>query len=396
MLLLTPGPTPLPEPVREALSRPIVHHRTEAYEAMSRDVSARLSGVFRTRSPVLCLPGSGTTGMEAAILSLVEPRDVVVSLTNGRFSDRWRQCLGRAARRTQITDASASVPWGEPVTPALVERVLASSVCRRASMVVVTHCETSTTALSDLREVAAAVRSLAPAALVVADCITSIGAVPVEVDAWGIDVAVCASQKALMCPPGAALVGVGPRAVERLNAGGGSAPMSLDLRAWLEGHPSGKPAFTPPISIVAGLQAALTMIDREGLDRVWKRTSMLARATRRALEAMGLRLASSAPSDSVTGFFPPEGVAEPLRQACRDQHGVLFAGGQGDWKGRVIRFSHMGAVDAADTLRGLRAIGAGLRSLGPFPGVNPVAGVAEAESALAPVPQARAGSVSRV
>jgi len=382
MLLLTPGPTPLPEPVREALARPIIHHRTEEYEALARTVGAALGRVFRTASPVLAIPGSGTSAMEAAILSLLEPHDTVITLTNGRFSERWRDAIARAARRTRITDTTAAAPWGEPVGTAIAEKILASSICSRAAIVALTHCETSTTALSDLRAVARVIRERAPSALIVADCITSIGAVPVEPDEWGVDVAVCASQKALMCPPGLGLVSVGPRARARLDSVAGLAPLSLDLRKWLEGHGSGKAAFTPPISLTFGLDAALRMLEAEGLAAVWRRTALLARAARSAVEAMGLALAATAPSDSVTGFFPPEGSAEPIRHFCREKHGVLFAGGQGEWKGRLIRFSHMGAVSASDTLRGVAALADALGSLGPFPGVQPRAGIEAAESIL--------------
>ena len=289
-----------------------------------------------------------------------------------------------------VEDIPIETPWGEPTPPERLEQYLGSIVGRRTALFALVHCETSAGTTNDLRTLAMMIRERRPDALIVADCITSIGAIPVHPDEWGVDVAVCASQKALCNAPGLGFASVSERARDSLKHAGRLAPISLSLSNYLKGHADGRLPFTAPVSNIMAQDAALDLILAEGLDAIHQRTAALAQATRAALTAMGLPLASSAPADSVTAVRMPEGaregLADEIRSVCKESSAVCLAGGQGQWKGQVIRMSHMGAVTASDTIAGVEAIAGAIRALGPIEGADPDAGV---ESILASLDAAR-------
>jgi len=386
MVLLTPGPTPVPQPVLEAMARPVIHHRTPEFEAIARSMSEKLGQVFKTSNPVLTIPGSGTTACESALLSLARPREIIAIFSNGKFGARWASVFRRLGLDIFIHDLHIESPWGEAITPAALEQFLDSAPGQRASLFTLVHTETSAGTTNDLKTLAAMIRSQNADAIIVADCITSIGAIPVEPDEWGVDVAVCASQKALRNSPGLGFVSLSERAQERLGHAGRQAPLSMDLRAYLKGHSEGKFPYTAPVNNVVAQDVALDLILAEGLDAIHRQTKQLAESTRAALVAMGLPLASSAPADSVTAVRMPEGsrdgLADEIRSVCKESSGVHLAGGQNDWSGRVIRLSHMGAVTAADTIKGVEAIAGAIKALGPIDGTDPDAGVAAIHAGL--------------
>ena len=351
MLLMTPGPTPVPEAVVLAMSAPMIPHRSSEFEALLARVRPRLSEVFRTSGPVLAFAGSGTSAMESAIWSLLEPGEGSVSVSCGRFGERWGAALDRWSDLFGGARGRAHREWG---SPAPVDE-LSATVTPETALVTVTQSETSTGGWTNLRAVIGAVRERAPEALVVADVVTGVGAIELEMEAWGVDVCVAASQKALMLPPGMGLVALGPRAIEKLRRTTSAAPTSMDLRWRLAAYENGTVANTPPMAHWFGLDAALELILTEGLPARWARVSRLAARTRERLTAIGYRLAAAAPVDSVTAAWYPYGKGDEVRQRCA-QAGVVLEGGQDQWKGRVLRMSHMGAVDEAMTERALRAI----------------------------------------
>jgi len=275
------------------------------------------------------------------------------------------------------------VPWGQAATPAQVAQALKDNP--DISIVTVVHSETSTATVTDVRAIAQLVSKTD--ALLLVDGITAVGALPVEQDAWGIDVVVSGSQKAMMLPPGLGFVSLGPRAVARLEQTPGLASYNLDLRKWLASFHKNDVPFTPPVPLVRGLRVALEMIEEYGLENTWARTAKLANATRAALKAMGLKLASDSPSDSVTAALYPEGVIDSdFRPAMRDKHGIAIAGGQngrlGEFKGKIFRISHMGYIDGGDTLATLAAIETELLA-GPAAGkITPGVALAEAAKIL--------------
>jgi len=375
--IMTPGPTDVPPEVLLEMAQPIIHHRTKQFQAIFAELSAALQRLFRTQGPVLTIAGSGTTAFEAAQLSLIEPGQKALTIAGGKFGERWQDVYDTYG----IEQVRLEVEWGQAPDVAKVKQALKEH--SDVAVVTVVHSETSTATVCDVQAIAELARKTD--ALLIVDGITSVAALPVEMDAWGIDVLVSGSQKAMMLPPGLGFVGLGERALKRLDKTAGLRSYNLDLRKWLKAHAKNDVPFTPPVSLVRGQLVALKMIEAQGLEAVWQRTATLARATRAALGAMGLVLASDSPSDSVTGAFYPDGVDDSaFRAAVRDRHGIHIAGGQagrlGDFKGKVFRVNHMGYVDLGDTLAALAAIEAELINAGVE--IKPGAALAAAGEAL--------------
>jgi aspartate aminotransferase-like enzyme len=356
--LLTPGPTEVPPAVLLEMAQPIIHHRTKAFQAIFAEVGQRLQRVFRTQHPVLSIAGSGTTAFEAAQISLARPGSKVVSISAGKFGERWQDIYDVYAPVLDLKqNIKLNAPWGGAIDPQQVADTLKANP--DVSVVTLVHSETSTASACDVKAIAAIVAKTD--ALLIVDGITSVGAMPVEMDGWGIDALVTGSQKALMLPPGLGFVGLGPRALKRLEEVPARGYYNLDLRRWLKSYKKNDVPFTPPVSLIRGQRVALEMIENEGLEKVWDRCAKLAAATRAAFTAMGLKLISTSPSDSVTGAFYPDGVDDSkFRAALRNNHAIHIAGGQSgrgaSWEGKIFRISHMGYVDAADTIAGLTAI----------------------------------------
>ncbi len=351
--LMTPGPTAVPDVVLLEMAQPIIHHRTKQFQAIFAELSERLKRLLFTEGPVLTITGSGTTAFEAAQISLIKPGTKALTIAGGKFGERWQDVYNAYG----VPHEEINVDWGDAVDPAAVEQALKDNP--DISTVTMVHSETSTATAADVKRIAEIVRKTD--ALLIVDGITSVGALPVEQDAWGIDVLVSGSQKAMMLPPGLGFVGLGERAIKRLEAGEGGPGYNLDLTRWLASYRKNDVPFTPPVSLVRGQNKALELIEQQGIEAIWQRTASLAAGTRAAFEAMGLNLASTSPSDSVSGAYYPDGVDDSaFRKALRENHGVHIAGGQdgrgAKWKGEVFRISHMGYVDAGDTLATLAAV----------------------------------------
>jgi aspartate aminotransferase-like enzyme len=355
--LLTPGPTAVPPQVLAEMALPIIHHRTKQFQNIFKELGEQLQKVFKTTGPVLSIAGSGTTSFEAAQISLVRPGSKVITVSGGKFGERWQDVYDTYAKSMGLQQIKINCPWGEAAPVAQIAQALKDHP--DVSIVVVVHSETSTATASDIQAIAALTQK--SDALLLVDGITSVGAFPCEMDAWGIDALVTGSQKALMLPPGLGYVGLGERALKRLEEVPAGAYYNLDLRRWYKSWQKNDVPFTPPVSLIRGQKVACDMILQTGLENVFARTRKLAEGSRAAFKAMGLKLISSSPSDSVTGAFYPEGVEDKaFRAAVRDKYGVHIAGGQdgrgGKWSGKVFRISHMGYVDAEDTRAGLEAI----------------------------------------
>ena len=363
--VLTPGPVDVPPTVLLEMAQPIIHHRTKQFQAIFQQVSQKLQWLFGTKGPVLSIAGSGTTAFEAAQISLAVPGSKVITVAGGKFGERWQDIYDSYAKTLNLTNVKINVPWGEAVTAAQIEEALKANP--GTSVVALVHSETSTATACQIGEIAPVVRQ--NGAILVVDGITAVGALPVKMDEWDVDCIVTGSQKALMLPPGLGYVALGPRAVKRLSETKASGYYNLDLRRWLKSYEKNDVPFTPPVSLIRGQLVALTMIEAEGLQTVWDRTARLAAASRAAFRAMGLKLASMSPSDSVSGAYYPQGIDDKkFRAAVRDKHGIHIAGGQSGrgaaWEGKIFRISHMGYVDAGDTMATLCAIEAELIAAG--------------------------------
>ena len=353
--LFTPGPTPVPPEVLAATAEPIVHHRGPDFRIVYERTLERLKDVFRTRNEVLVFTASGTGGMDSAVANLCSPGDPVTVVSAGAFGERWSkiaEALGTDVNRL-------AYEWGE--TPSADD--LAGALREReAKVVLLTQSETSTGVVADIRALAAVAQEAG--ALVVVDAISSLGAVPLESDDWGVDVVVSGSQKALMCPPGLAFVSVSDRAW----AARGDLPrFYFDWETTRKAQAAFDAAFTPAVSLVRGLDVALALLLERGLEAAFEHHVRLGRAAREGVKAMGLELFS--PDDDsaavVTAVRVPEGVdGTELLLALRDRHGITLAPGQGALKGKIFRIGHIGWFDVFDITTALAGVELALSEAG--------------------------------
>lgn len=358
--LLIPGPTPLPDEVLAASATQMVGHRTPEFARLFAETLKAVGRILLTRGAVLPFAASGTGGLEAAIVNLCSPGDTVVAVCGGAFGARFADI----AEAFGINVKRVEVPWGQAADPEAVRRALQETPDARA--VLVAHSETSTGVRNDLAAIASVVRE--GPALVVADAVSSAGAVELRTDEWGVDVVITASQKALMAPPGVALIGVSERAWEAVKAA--RLPRfywSFDrMRAEL-GDVEACTPFTPAISVVRALHAGLRMVEAEGLEARWARHRRTARAVRAGVRALGLRVVprEEDASEAVTAVWVPDGVdSTALLTRLRTEHGVVLAGGPGRMHGKIFRFGHLGWVPDEAVLAGLRALEAVLPQVG--------------------------------
>jgi aspartate aminotransferase-like enzyme len=356
--LFTPGPVMVPEDVLLGMARPMEHHRTAYYRDMLADVTEHLRYLFQTEhGDPLVMTGSGTCAGEGAIVSTVHPgRNKALNVNNGKFGERW----GKVCKAFGLDCVDHKLAWGTALSADELNRLMDADP--KLDTILCVHSETSTATLTDIAALAKVTRQRG--ALLIVDCITSCGCLPVKFDEWGIDIAFTGSQKALMLPPGLALCCVAPRAWKRIDEAECHAFYN-DLKAHRKSLRTWDNPYTPANTLVLGLQQVLHGLKERGLENVWSETRMLADATRAAARAIGLKLYSQSPSDSVTAVWVPEGVDEAaLRKTLRSKHGMQIAGGQDDIKGRVIRIGHMGYVDAGDTLAVIGALEITLKGLG--------------------------------
>ncbi|HUF02157.1 MAG TPA: alanine--glyoxylate aminotransferase family protein [Gaiellaceae bacterium] len=347
--LMAPGPTPVPPKVLAAGALPIIHHRGPDFRELARRCLERVQEVCRTSNDALLFTSSGTGALESAVVNLVSPGERVLCVTAGAFGDRWIALASAYGADVQ----ELRYDWGE--TPS-AEDVRARLDETGATTVFVVHSETSTGVVADVQSIAKT--ATAAGALVAVDAISSLGAVPLDTDAWGIDVVVSGSQKALMTPPGLALATVSPAAWER-SAQTTTPRFYFD---WAKLHASletGSTPFTPAVSLVVALDTALGMLLEEGLEAAFARHAALGRACREGVKAMGLELFSPDEERSavVTAILVPDGVdARELVLALRDRFGITVAGAHGELGSRMFRIGHIGYYDVFDITTALAAV----------------------------------------
>jgi len=354
--LFTPGPTMVPEDVMLEMARPMEHHRTAWYREMGKQVHELLQYLFQTKAICLTFTGSGTSAMEGAIVGCCPPGHKALVFLNGKFAERW----AKVCKAFRIDHTTMDVEWGHGVKPKHVSKAMDAD--SKIDTVIVVHSETSTTALSDIKGIAKVTRDRG--ALLIIDGITAVGAIPVKMDEWGVDAYVTGSQKSLMLPPGLGLAAINDRAWERIDSG--SMPtLYNDVKAYRKSLETFDAPYTPNVALVRGLLYVLRQIQERTLEAIWAETTTMARATRAAVEAMGLKVYAADPVDSVTAVVVPAGVDEAaLRKTMRQKYGFHIAGGQGELQGKMVRFSHMGYVDAFDTLGAIAALEMTLKGQG--------------------------------
>ena len=354
--LFAPGPTPIPPEALLTMAHPILHHRTPEYEALIAEVREGLKVLFQTTEEVFLFAASGTGGMEAAVVNTLSPGEKALVIRGGKFGERW----GEICQAYGVNFTPIDVPYGKAVDPGLVAAALEKDP--RIAVVLSTHSETSTGVLHDIKAIAGVVRKT-PTLLVV-DAITSLGVVDVPMDDWGLDVVVVGSQKALMLPPGLAMVGVSRKAwaaVERSRL----PKYYFDFAAEQKHLLKNQSRFTPAISLVVGLRETLRMIRSEGLPNIFRRHERLAAAMRAGITALGLELFAERPSPAVTAVLVPKGIdGGAILNTLRTRHGVIIAGGQGSMKGKIFRLATMGYADSTDVVVALSALELTLSEVG--------------------------------
>ena len=371
--LFTPGPTPLSPRVREALGRDIPHHRSEEFRALFRECRTGLQRFLKTSHDVLMLSASGSGAMEAALVNVLSPGDRMLACVAGSFGQRFAD-IGRA-HGMEVTVLEA--PWGEAVSPEAVAAALDGDPRLRA--VFVQHSESSTGVRHDVAEMGRIARAREDVVLVV-DAISGAGAMPLEAEAWSLDVVVVGSQKALALPPGLAFLSVSPKAWTRIESAG--APrFYFDLLRERKGQAEGMSACTPAISHVVALREALLAVEEMGgVDALVANAATLAAMTRAAAAALGLPLVAARDhGDALTALYPPLGLEAPaIVKAMKAAFAATVAGGQGQLQGKILRIAHLGHYDATDILGLLASLEITLKRLGH--GFALGAGVAAAQA----------------
>jgi aspartate aminotransferase-like enzyme len=348
--LFTPGPTPVPPEVLAELAKPIIHHRERDYREIYERCLVRLQEVYRTQNDVLMFTTSGTGAFESAVANLTSAGDRQLVLSAGNFGERWAGMV----RAFGADLVHARLEWGDTPEPEDLRSALADA--GDVNVVYLTHSETSTGVVCDVQALAAVAKEAG--ALVVVDAVSSLGAVPLETDLWGIDVVVSGSQKALMCPPGLAFVSVSEAALAA-SANATAPRYVMDWERTRKGQAKLDAPFTPAVSLVRALDVALGMLLDEGLEAAFDRHARLGRACREGAKAMGLELFSPDEERSavVTAIRTPDGVdSTEVVKGLRDRFGMTIANGQGDLKGKIFRIGHIGWFDIFDITSALAAV----------------------------------------
>ena len=373
--LLTPGPTPVPERLSLRMAQPIVHHRSPEFEAVFARVREGLQWLFQTKEDVLVFAASGTGAMEASFVNFLRRGDTVIVVDGGKFGERWT----KVAKAYGITAVVLKCEWGDPVEPAAVERALEENPSAKA--VYVQANESSTGVYHPIEQLAKVTAK--SSAILVVDAISALGAMPLPMDAWGIDVLVSACHKALGLPPGLAFLAAGDKAW-KLNEAADLPRFYFDVKRERDNQKKNQTAWTPAITLVEGLDESLAMYREEGLENVFERHARMARAARAGMQALGLTLFSKSPSAAMTTVIAPGGVdSEKLVKHLFKQYGIKLVGGQDAAKGKIFRIAHLGYFDDFDMLVVIGAIERGLHDLGAK--IELGAGLAAAQRSFAGV-----------
>ena len=379
LMLMIPGPTPVPEAALLAMAKHPMGHRSKEFDAIFAECTENLKWLHQTSSDVLSLTVSGTGAMEAGIINFLSAGDRVLVGTNGKFGERWAEVAEAYGLNAEIIKAE----WGQPLDPENFREKLEADTEKQIKAVIITHSETSTGVLNDLETINRHVKAHGEA-LIMVDAVTSLGAVNIPMDAWGIDVIASGSQKAYMIPPGLGFVAVSPKAWEAYKTA--KLPRYyLDLGKYRKDAAKNTTPFTPPVNMFFGLQVTLQMMKAEGLENVFARHKRLMTTTRAAVKALGLPLfaADDAASPAITSVMPPESVdAQKVRTLMRKRFDIALADGQDHLKGKIFRIGHLGFVSDRDILAAISSLEAVLRELG-HEGYTPGAGVAAAAKFLA-------------
>jgi aspartate aminotransferase-like enzyme len=359
-ILMTAGPTPVPPRVLSVMAEPVLYHRAPAGVELYARVLERLPRVFRTENTVLAFASSGSGAMDSAVANLVRPGTKALACAAGKFGERWIElCEAYGAELTRYEPG-----WGQRLDAAEIGRLLDANA--GIEVVFATLSETATGIVHDVEAIAAVVRERG--ALLVVDAVSGLGAARLEQDAWGVDVVVAGSQKALMIPPGMGFASVSQRALDAAAAKpGGRYYFDWVQTAKQQRKDPPNSPFTPPVTLLAALDVALGMIEDEGIEQVWARHALLAKATRAGAAALGLELYGDPDerSNVVTAIALPETIdGKQVPKLLRDRYGITANGGQAQLAGKILRIAHCGYFGGFDILTSLSGLEMTLAQLG--------------------------------
>jgi len=341
----------------EAMSRPIIHHRTPQFQAVLKEATEGLKYVFQTQNDVFILASSGTGAMEAAVINLLSAGEAALVVQAGKFGERWTELCKAYGITAEVID----IEWGKAVDPAQIQKSLKANPKIKA--VFTTLCETSTGVATDIETIGKIVKETE--AVLVVDAVSGLGAIDLKTDGWCVDVVVSGSQKGLMLPPGLGFISASPKALKSIKASK-SPRYYFDLRKAKKAIDKTDTPFTPAITLIIALNEALKMMRQDGLENIFIRHKKMADATRAAVKALGFELfAPLAASDVVTAAKVPQGLdGEKLVKTMRDTYGVTIAGGQDEMKGKLIRIAHMGFIEEFDIIAGISCLEKVLAQMG--------------------------------
>lgn len=360
-LLMIPGPTPLPQAVRDVLALPAIGHRSAEFKTVLKRVFPNLQWAFQTQQPVFLYTASGTGAMEAALVNTLNPGDRVLALTCGVFSERWAEIaekLGLAVERV-------GSPAGEPNTVAQLQEALSQQPKQSYKAVMLIHSETSTGVLNPVKDLVALIKE--SGALSIVDAVTSLGAAEFCFDDWGVDIAVSGSQKGFMLPPGLSFLAFSQKAWEAHRACKNPG-YYFNFSKYKKAQDEFTTPYTPSTPLILGLDVALGMMQAESLSGIVSRHAQLQALTRAGVEKLGLQVFVSDiknASPAVTSVLPPSGISvDDIRKGLREEFGIVVADGQKELKGKIFRIGHLGYVSQQNVAQVLEALAKTLAKLG--------------------------------
>ena len=350
---MIPGPTPVPEKVLEALGRHPIGHRSKDFQDLVEMTSKNLKWLHQTKNDILTITGSGTAAMEAGIISTLSKGDKVICGENGKFGERWM----KVAKEFELEVIKINAEWGKPLNPEDFKTILENDDKKEIKAVILTHSETSTGVINDLKTISSYIRNHKKA-LSIIDCVTSIGACNVPVDEWGLDIVASGSQKGYMIPPGLSFVSMSEKAWEASKKSN-LPKFYLNLKSYKKSLLSNSNPYTPAVNLVFALDESLKMMKDEGLEPIFKRHKRHKLAVSEAAKILNLKLFADEKhlSPSVTAI-ETEGIdAEDFRKTIKNKYDILLAGGQDHLKGKIFRVGHLGYINDREIITVLTAIG---------------------------------------
>jgi aspartate aminotransferase-like enzyme len=373
LMLMIPGPTPVPEAALLALAKHPIGHRTSEFSNILAEVTENLKWLHQTQSDVLTLNVSGTGAVEAGIINFLSPGDRILVGSNGKFGERWVE-VGQAYG---LNVEEVKVEWGKPLEPNAFAEKLQADTQKQIKAVIITHSETSTGVLNDLETINRHVKEHGEA-LIIVDAVTSLGAFNLPVDTWGLDIVASGSQKGYMIPPGLGFVSVSPKAWEAYKIA--KLPKYyLDLGKYRKATAKNTTPFTPPVNLIVALHTTLRIMKEEGLESIFARHERLKNATRAAIQGLNLPLlaADSSASPAITAVAPQGIEPDKIRSLMKKRFDIALAGGQDHLSNKIFRIGHLGFVSDRDILSCIASLEVTLTELG-YKDFTPGSGVAAA------------------